>query len=110
VINTEEYPRESTSGLSAFVMDLVEFGLMIRIFLSAGTILSVASIVEKIKNRVNVALEEKSLREGVLSTLHAPVFALLDINDQEASTTASFGSSRTSPLLLAKLLRGCFQQ
>jgi hypothetical protein len=91
-------------------MDLVEFGLMIRIFLSAGTILSVASIVEKIKNRVNVALEEKSLREGVLSTLHAPVFALLDINDQEASTTASFGSSRTSPLLLAKLLRGCFQQ
>ena len=55
--------------------------------------------------------KKKSLQEGILSTVHAPVIALLDINDQEASKTESFGSSRTSPLLLlADFLNGRSQQ
>lgn len=81
-------------------MDLVEFGLMMRIFLNAGTILSFAFVMLEIGEEVKTILVEKILQEGILSTVHAPVFALLDINDQEASKTESFGSSRTSPLLL----------
>lgn len=92
-------------------MDLVEFGLMMRIFLNAGTIVSFDFVMLEVGDGVKTTLEEKILQEGILSIVHAPVFALLDINDQEASETESFGSSRTSPLLLlADFLNGCSQQ
>jgi hypothetical protein len=45
-------------------MDLVEFGLMMRIFLSAGTILSFASMILKIEDRIKVVLEKKFLQRS----------------------------------------------
>lgn len=60
----------------------------------------VSSMIMRVKNMIKRVWNGRKFLQGVLPTLHAPVFALLDINDQEASETASFGSSRTSPLLL----------
>lgn len=89
-------------------MDFVEFGLMMRIFLSAGTILSFVTMVlfgEEVQSQ-KYDLDCKFLRDRLLSGLHAPVFALLDINDQEAAKTERSGSSRTSPLSLRAGFRG----
>jgi hypothetical protein len=92
-------------------MDLVEFGLMMRIFLSAGTILSFVTTALEKKCRVRGRAWIGNFCVILYYQVFMRVFALLDINDQEAAKTERFGlKSDVSAVATARLSRSALQQ